>query len=381
MSAQPSELSARIIDLFGNPATADPTKLFGNLTVLPSGLISIGTGLTYPDGYTHSLTPMGRNRIINGDARITQRGANAVFTNGFNGYGGPDRFLLGGAGSPGGQCTQNQAVMTIGGVSKYATSIVVNTAATTLSGANSWNGIVQRIEGFNAFDLLGQQVTVSFWFLSNITGQYSVALADGTAANSCVATFNYTSASTPQKVIVTFPSLPTTLNTPSSSALGLILLIGSLNTGTYQAGSTGAWLSGNYFTASGNVNWAATAANYITATEIQLEPGNNATPFERRLYALEELLCQRYYQSGDGLSGYLWQGYTTNGSAENVIVKFWTPMRAAATVVLVGGGTNSFGTATVTGTPSNLGFQVIATGNATGPNGYFQGGYTASAEL
>src|SRR5258706_8656109 len=43
MAAQQSELFARLIDLFGSPATADPTKLYGNLTVSPNGNILVGT--------------------------------------------------------------------------------------------------------------------------------------------------------------------------------------------------------------------------------------------------------------------------------------------------------------------------------------------------
>ena len=39
----------------------------------------------------------------------------------------------------------------------------------------------------------------------------------------------------------------------------------------------------------------------ITATEIQLEPGTVATPFERRSYGLELALCQRYYEATDVL--------------------------------------------------------------------------------
>jgi hypothetical protein len=43
MAAQQSELFARLVDLFGSPATADPTKLYGNLTVSPNGNVLIGT--------------------------------------------------------------------------------------------------------------------------------------------------------------------------------------------------------------------------------------------------------------------------------------------------------------------------------------------------
>jgi chaperone required for assembly of F1-ATPase len=40
--ATPSQLMARIIDLFGPAATASPTALYGNLMVSPSGNILLG---------------------------------------------------------------------------------------------------------------------------------------------------------------------------------------------------------------------------------------------------------------------------------------------------------------------------------------------------
>jgi len=39
-----------------------------------------------------------------------------------------------------------------------------------------------------------------------------------------------------------------------------------------------------------------TAGNFIALTEMQLEPGVEATPFEVRQFNTELTLCQRYYQ-------------------------------------------------------------------------------------
>jgi hypothetical protein len=42
-----------------------------------------------------------------------------------------------------------------------------------------------------------------------------------------------------------------------------------------------------------------TAGDFLYITDVQLEPGTVATPFERRSYGQELALCQRYYyQSG-----------------------------------------------------------------------------------
>jgi hypothetical protein len=80
MTAQASELHARLIDLFGNPLTADPTQLMGNLMVSPGGRILVGTqtddnanklqvngtiksllgGFVFPDGTTQTTAAVGR---------------------------------------------------------------------------------------------------------------------------------------------------------------------------------------------------------------------------------------------------------------------------------------------------------------------------------
>jgi hypothetical protein len=39
-----SQLTARLIDLFGSPSTANPSKLLNNLTITPSGNVAVGSG-------------------------------------------------------------------------------------------------------------------------------------------------------------------------------------------------------------------------------------------------------------------------------------------------------------------------------------------------
>jgi hypothetical protein len=237
----------------------------------------------------------GRNRIINGACQVAQR-ASFVASASTSGYGGPDRFSCNNAST--GQFTQSQGTITINGVAKSAVVQTVNTAVGSITGGNIWQGIIQNIEGLNCYDLLGQQVTVSFWFNTNVTGTYSFSLRDNSGTNSYTTTFSAV-ANTPTKVIITTATLPTTLNVPNSSVAGLIVAVGSLNSGTYSTSTLNAWQSGNFEAANGVTNWGSTASNFIALTELQLEAGPVATTFERESYAVTLAKCQRYYYVGN----------------------------------------------------------------------------------
>ena len=129
------------------------------------------------DGY------MGRNVIINGNCNVAQRGSITV-SSGISGYGGPDRYTAINATGAGGSFTQSAGTITYGGVAKIAVVQTVVSPITSTTGTSYWFGIFQQIEGVNCYHLLGQPVTVSFIFNTNVSGTYSVALRDGTGSNS-----------------------------------------------------------------------------------------------------------------------------------------------------------------------------------------------------
>lgn len=374
MSAQPTELQARLIDLFGNPATADPTKLYGNLTVLPSGLIQVGTGIVMPDGYTSANTPMGRNKVINGNMKLAQRAALA-YTNGASSYSGPDRYLAANA-AGGGQFTQSQGTITYGGVTKSALVQTVNTIWSTFTGSNYWTGILQRIEGYNCVDMLGQPAALSFIFSTNVTGTFNVALQDSNQTNSYATTFSAT-AGVPTKVTILIPVLPTSMVVPNSSATGMNLWIGFLNAGTYQTANQNVWQSGNFVASASATNWAAVANNFIAVTEIQLETGTYATPFERRIWSQQLNDCYRYYAS------LVYSGASFNGIATSTSSAYSfgnTPpvvMRATPTASLTGTWTTTApagntGSVTVTAVTANNWYLSNTTGTfTTGQTCYF----------
>jgi hypothetical protein len=329
---------------------------------------------------TAAVAPFsGKNRIINGNCNIAQRGP-FVATTGAGGYGGPDRFAASNGGSAGGQFTQSQGTITWNGVAKAAVVQTVNTAVSSLSGSNYWSGISQPIEGFNCFDLLGKPVPVSFIFQTNVTGTFTVTLRDGGNANSYISTFSAT-ANTPVKVVIPVSALSTSLSIPNSAAAGLAVSVGALNQGAFQTSTLNAWQSGNFVSANTATNWGATAGNYIALTELQLEAGTVATPFDERSYGAEFALCQRYYEVGNSPLAVLWSGQCTNGSAYYTTTKYCVTKRASPTVVYASPQYLSFSGITQ-GANSNVdSLETFATSNATNASGYFGSGFTASAEL
>lgn len=279
------------------------------------------------DGYA------GRNRIINGNCNVAQR-SSLVCSAGITGYGGPDRFFTNNGNSAGGQFTQSQGSITYNGVTFNAVTQTVNTAIASTTTTNYWHGISHRIEGFNCYDLLGQQITVSFIFNTNVSGTYSFTIDDGSSTNSYATTFTAT-ANTPTYYSFVIPTLPTTLSIPNSSALGMYITIGAINTGTFQAPSLGSWISGNYISSIGATNWGATIGNFISVTNCQLEAGTIATPFERELYSITLQKCQRYFII---LNSQQFSAYTgaSGGSVTTNSMNWPVTMRGTPTVTQSG---------------------------------------------
>jgi hypothetical protein len=259
----------------------------GALVSLPAGTTQVWMDL--PAGLVNVVA--GKNPIINGGCIVNQRNAIAA-TTGVSTYGGPDRYLA--ANQAGGQFNQSLTTITYGGITLDAIAQTVITANTAFTGSNYWFGISQPIEGYNAYNLLGKPVTVSTIFSTNVTGTFAVALRDGTGANSFVSTFSAVSG-VPVKITIPIASLPTSLVVPQGPGIGMFLNIGALNTGTFQAPTLNSWLTGDSFSASGGTNWGATAGNFIALTQLKIDIGVVATPFNDFDIGLETLKCQRYF--------------------------------------------------------------------------------------
>jgi hypothetical protein len=259
-----------------------------------SGAIFTGP-ITFPDGSKQAQAAQGRNRLDNGDARIAQRPGLSLAT-GAVGYGAADRWKAGNGLAAGTLYTSQTYLTDQNGVQKTCVFQRCDAIFTTPTGGNVLHGFYQAIEGYNINDLIGKQVTVSFIFKSNVAGLYPVALRDAGNTTCCVQTFNYPVANAAQYVALTFPAIPMSWVIPALSGVGLVLNIAAIaGTSQYVAPSTGSWLSGYYLGAAGCVNWGGAVNNQINATDIQLEEGIVATPFERLPYAIQFARCQRCF--------------------------------------------------------------------------------------
>jgi len=285
-----------------------------------------GGATTNINGFTPTVSNMaGRNRIINGDMRIDQRNAGAAVTAGSSRVFLTDRFSSSNNTATG-TITAQQSTL---GNSK-SLKITTTTAITDLTTTKFMRGVQHITEAQNVFDLNGKTVTISFKVETNWTGNLSIA----TLGNGKSYVVNVAVASGTNNISTVIMLEATTVAT-NDNALGLEVFIGTNQEGTYQTATTGAWLAGVFFCSTSSTQWAKTTGNFINITDLQLEEGSVATPFEHRQYGQELALCQRYYErfTSESASATLITGAIVSGATSGQgSYKLVTTMRATPTL-------------------------------------------------
>ena len=237
-----------------------------------------------------------KNRIINGDFKVSQYNGTSSFTTTTNGQYVIDRWNCGLSQSSKFTVQQNAGSVTPPAGYSYYVGLTVISAATV--GSGDYFRISQPIEGLNVADLNwgttnAKTVTLSFWVYSSLTGTYGGSLQNG--ANNRAYPFQYTisAANTWTQISLTVAGDQTgTWYTNSSTGISVNLGLGVGSTYTAAAGS---WASGLYVSANSSTNWVSTNAATFYITGVQLEVGTTATNFDFRSYGTELAFCQRYY--------------------------------------------------------------------------------------
>ena len=241
-----------------------------------------------------------RNLIINGACTISQRGTSqtGITSGGYKQA--PDRFHLNVVSA--GTWTASQSTTAPEGFSNsYKVECTVADASLAASDVIR---LRQRIEGQNLQQLKkgtsnAESVTLSFYVRSSKTGTYIVELTDKDNSRHIAKSYSITTADTWQYVSVTYDG-DTTGSLDNDNAESLTVQFYLVAGSDFQSGTLDtAWAS--QITANravGQVNLADTVGNDWYITGIQLEVGEQATPFEHRSYGDEFARCQRYYEQG-----------------------------------------------------------------------------------
>jgi hypothetical protein len=232
--------------------------------------------------------------------------------------------------------------------------ITSSSAYSVLTG--DYIAVGQRVEGFNAADLGwgsagAQSVTLSFWVRSSLTGTFGGAVANSGSNRSYPFTYTISAANTWELETITIPG-DTTGTWLTTNGVGIALYF-NLGTGATFSGTAGAWAAADYVSATGATSVVGTSGATFYITGVQLEAGSVASPFERRDYGRELMMCQRYFWKQELNASWFLDGYNTAGAY--ITNNFGLPvaMRATPTMSYTGSAfsssnlsSNSIGTAT-----------------------------------
>ena len=313
-----------------NPQRA--LEVAGDLVV--SGTISGGAGMG-----------MFRNRIINGDMRIAQRGTS--FTVSTTQIYTIDRMTNYLGTSPYTQTVTQQTLAASDTPYQLGfTNSIRITSTNAPPSTVGYVGLQHRIEAYNISDLqlgtpFASPFTISFWIRSQCTAGsiVSVAVRNGVNfANTFAVPFTINNPNTWQYQVVTIPPPPTITtaggwNSSTPNLVGMYIDIGSYGT-TQVSAST--WTQSSSASANGTTAILSTPGNYIEITGFQLEKGTVATQFEFRSYTTELALCQRYYRRIDNGQNtnfvYIGTGFVASPTDFRTGIQHPVTMRAAATI-------------------------------------------------
>lgn len=230
---------------------------------------------------------MGRNRLINGDFRVAQRGTNfQAGANNDDTYN-LDRWTLLSDGNDIVDVNQSNVAPTAG---LFSIGLDVETV-------NKKFGIIQIIEQRNIVGMFNQPVTLSFSARtsgSSIGNLKAVILAWNSTAD--VVTSDVVSAWNGDGVTPTWAANWTAENTPQNLAPSNTWARYSI-TATLDTASTN-----NVAVFIWSDDMTTTLGDFLYVTDVQLEVGALATPFERKPFSQVVQECQRYFAKSYNLN-------------------------------------------------------------------------------
>ena len=276
-----------------------------------------------------------KNMVINGAMNVAQRGTSSAVTTS-SGYFTVDRFRTTVTSDSAGRLTQSQATIT--DLPGFANAIKLDcTTADTSLAAGEILVLATRFEGQDVQQLQkgtssAKSVTVSF-YAKGTAKTYMCELLDND--NSRHNTQQFTVSTSWTRHSITFAG-DTTGALDDDNALSFILSFwlhagSTYSGGTYTANTWATNTAANR--AAGIDSFFSSTDNELFITGVQMELGEQATPFEHRSFGDELRRCHRYFhqfqKSSEG-GEIIIAGATSSATAFNA--HMFMPMRAAPTV-------------------------------------------------
>ena len=245
-----------------------------------------------------------RNIIINGAMQVAQRATQVTALGAADGYHTLDRWNMEIGDASAGRFTMDQIA---DGPSGFANALkLTTTTADTSIAAGEFLKLEQRFEGqdlqqFKKGTSDAEKVTVSFYVKGDAAATYTCELEDVDNTRSINQAFAVTTSWT--RVILTFAadtSDPLGDDVNNSLQLNIWLHGGT----TYSGGTfvSNAWkdIVENTRMAESHTSIFDSTDRTFFITGVQLEVGEQATPFEHRSFGEELQLCSRYFQTYTG---------------------------------------------------------------------------------
>lgn len=288
-----------------------------NITLDASGNATVGGTLAMGSSFL-------RNRLINGDFSVAQRGTSFTSTGSANNddtYN-LDRWYVLSDGNDTVDITQATDVPSNG--PKYSIGLDVETI-------NKKFGVAQIVENINCQDLIGNTVSLSFKARVTATTKLdnvkaAIVAWSGTAdtvTSDIISAWNVEGTNPTLIANATYENTPANLNVTTSWATYKIENI------TVDTASTT-----NIIVFIWSDVTDTTLGDFLYVTDVQIEVGSVATPFERRQYGQELALCERYYYkivSNTDIP--LANAYVASTTSAIAIGQFPVSLRAAPTAL------------------------------------------------
>jgi hypothetical protein len=238
------------------------------------GVSTVGVTTAYVGSINDGPISGARNRIINGNFDIWQRGTsftNMVEATTYT----ADRWSCYRDSYTTGITVSQITGISQNGVNRNALRVQRNSGNTSTAGMNA----TQSLESINSRDLAGQTVTLSFW--ARCGSNYS-----SSGSNLVPVVYSGTGTDQSARGAVTGYSLVVSSNRTLTTSFQRFSVTGTIPSNANQI------FVQFYYVPTGT----AGTNDFFDIMDVQLEPGTVATPFERRSFGQELALCQRYYE-------------------------------------------------------------------------------------